>query len=166
MIPRMRWGRTAALLSLLATAPATAQTPTNDADRFNGTWEWRQGSMELGGPEASAELKIWALDERRLQLEFLGLWAYKTDPHPTANSGTASGVALMDAGTVKFRSENEERDCIFILRLRLHGSRMVVSQSGDPCFGFNVTAAGTYRRVSTDRPIFEVSEAPDAEPPE
>ncbi len=162
MIPR---GRTAVLLALLSLvgSPAAAQQ-VDAAVRFNGTWEWRLGSMETDG--VSGEFRIWALDERRLRVEFLGLFVTKTGIGRTANSGEASGVAVVQRGEATLRSDSLEGDCDFKLILRLRGDRMVVSQSGDPCFGFNVSAGGTYRHVSTARPTFELTEPPDAKVPE
>ncbi len=155
MLPRVR---TVVLLALLCVvgAPAAAQQ-ADAAARFNGTWEWRLGSMERGGQEVSAEFRIWALDERRLQVEFLGLFAHKDQYGRTANSGQASGVAVVQRGEATFRSESVERDCRFKLILRLSGDQMVVSQYGDTCFGFNVSAVGTYRRVDAGQPVFELS---------
>lgn len=142
-------GRTAGLLALLAVvgAPAAAQQ-ADVAARFNGTWEWRVGNMDPYG--ASGQFRIWALDDRRLQVEFDGLFATKTGIGRTANTGSAIGVALVQQGEARFKSEGS--DCWFVLRL--HGDRMVVNQSGYTCFGSNVTAEGTYHRVSTDRPAF------------
>jgi hypothetical protein len=161
MIPR---GRTAVLLALLSVVGAPAAAQQADAARFNGTWEWRLGNMEHDG--ASGEFRIWALDERRLQVEFQGLFAYKTGTGRTGTSGEASGVAIVKHGEATFQPEVEERDCRFTLRLRLRGDQMVVSrESGDTCFGFNVTAEGTYRHVSTDRPTFEFTDPADAEAP-
>lgn len=144
------------LFALLATLPAVpVRAQATDAARFNGTWEMRLGSMASGGAETSGEFRIWALDERRLRVEFLGLYAHKTEHGPTANSGTTSGVAVLDRGKAELTSE--EGDCAFILRLR--GDTLVVTQSGYGCFGWNVTAEGTYRRVDASRPAFEMDEA-------
>jgi hypothetical protein len=158
-------GRTAVLLALLSVAGAPAAAQQADAAaRFNGTWEWRLGNMEHDG--ASGEFRIWALDEGRLRVEFQGLFAYKTGTGRTGTSGEASGVAIVKHGEATFQPEVEERDCRFTLRLRLHGDQMVVSrESGDTCFGFNVTADGTYRHVSSDRPTFELTEPAEAEAP-
>lgn len=153
------WVRTAAPLPLLVAATActtTAQSPASDAARFNGTWEFRLGSLKRDGTELSGELRLWALDGNRLQLEFLGFWAHGEEGHP-ASSGSVSGVAVVEHGKATFRWENEERDCSFILLLSLRVDRMEVRQHGDPCFGFNVTAAGIYRHVSADRPTFELT---------
>ena len=154
-------GRIALLLALLsvAGAPAAAQQ-ADTAALFNGTWEWRLGSMEEHG--ARAELRIWTLDERRLQVEFEGAFAYKTGIGHTVNSGSAQGVALVRHGEARFKGEGT--DCWFILRLG--GDRMVVTQVGSTCVGFNVTATGTYRRVSADRPTFQFTRpAHEADPP-
>jgi hypothetical protein len=164
MMPR---ARTAVLLALLsmAGAPAAAQR-ADGAARFNGTWEVREGSMRGGGPEAFGEFKIWALDEHRLRAEFVGLWITKTGIGRTANSGEARGVAIVQRDEATLQSEAVESDCQFKLILHLRGDRLVVTPFGDTCFGFNVTAAGTYHRVSTDRPTFELFGRPKPSDPE
>ena len=43
------------------------------------------------------EFKIWALGKQRLQIEFSGVYEYKTPQGPTANEGVGSGVAALRA---------------------------------------------------------------------
>jgi hypothetical protein len=140
------------LLTAIASAPAAAQPAQEGAAAFNGTWEMRVGTV-ADRAESSGDFRIWALDERRVQVEFDGSWAHKTGMGLSANVGQASGIGVFDDGAVTFRQEGGE--CKFILRL--HDDRLVVRQIGYPCFGFNVTAEGTYRRVDASRPTFELS---------
>jgi hypothetical protein len=77
---------------LWALCLVTASIVTARADRdksvtaaqVNGTWKTK-----------GAEFKIWALGKQRLQIEFSGVYEYKTPQGPTANEGEGSGVATI-----------------------------------------------------------------------
>jgi hypothetical protein len=141
------------LLTAISSAPAAAQPAQEGAAAFNGTWEMRVGTVD-DRAESSGDLRIWALDERRVRVEFNGSWAHKTGMGLSANVGDTRGVGVYDRGSVTFRQEGG--GCKFILRL--HDDRLVVREIGHSCFGFNVTADGTYRRVDANRPEFELSD--------
>lgn len=143
------------LLTLCCAPAAFAQAAAEgEAQRFNGTWVARSGSYEAGGRERFGEFRIWALDERRLRVEFQGHYAYKTADGINANVGEASEVAVLEDGTARF--ETEGGGCAFALRLR--GGVLWVVQTGDACFGMHVDARGKYRRTDASRPTFPLSE--------
>ena len=57
--------------------------------------ECHRGSGE-GYPENRySEFKIWALDQQHLQIEFSGVYKYKTPQGPSANEGEGSGIATL-----------------------------------------------------------------------
>jgi len=112
------------------------------AAQVNGTWKTKYG-----------EFKIWALGRQRLQVEFSGVYEYKTAQGPTANTGEGSGIATIEGDTAIFKPEGAEEECR--ITLKFTGGKLVVMQTGICGFGNNVTAAGTYKKVSGKKPKFE-----------
>jgi len=112
------------------------------AAQVNGTWKTKYG-----------EFKIWALGRQRLQVEFSGVYEYKTAQGPTANTGEGSGIATIEGDTAIFKPEGAEEECR--ITLKFTGGKLVVMQTGICGFGNNVTATGTYKKVSGKKPKFE-----------
>jgi len=112
------------------------------AAQVNGTWKTKGG-----------EFKIWALGHQRLQVEFSGVYEYKTPQGPTANTGEGSGIATIEGDTAIFKPEGAEEECR--ITLKFTGGKLVVTQTGICGFGHNVSAAGTYKKVSAKKPKFE-----------
>ena len=112
------------------------------AAQVNGTWKTKYG-----------ELKIWALGQQRLQIEFSGVYEYKTPQGQTANEGEGSGIATIEGDTAIFKPEGAEEECR--ITLKFTGGKLVVAQTGICGFGNNVTAAGTYKKVSAKKPKFD-----------
>ncbi|KAF5407527.1 MAG: hypothetical protein Udaeo2_23470 [Candidatus Udaeobacter sp.] len=132
---------------VLCLAAASFVTTQADSDKsvtaaqVNGTWKTK-----------GAEFKIWALGKQRLQIEFSGAYEYKTPQGPTANEGEGSGVATIEGDTAIFKPEGAEEECQ--ITLRFTGGKLVVTQTGICGFGHNVSAAGTYKKVSARKPKF------------
>ena len=97
------------------------------------------------------EFKIWALGHQRLQVEFSGVYEYKTPRGPSANTGEGSGIATIEGDTATFKPEGAEEECR--ITLKFTGDKLVVTQTGICGFG-HVTAAGTYKRISGKKPKF------------
>ena len=112
------------------------------AAQVNGTWKTKSG-----------EFKIWALGQQRLQIEFSGVYEYKTPQGPSANEGEGSGIAMIEGDTAIFKPEAAEDECR--ITLKFTGGKLVVTQTGICGFGHNVTAEGTYRRASAKKPKFD-----------
>src|SRR6266699_1733451 len=112
------------------------------AAQVNGTWKMK-----------GAEFKIWALGQQRLQIEFSGVYEYKTPHGPTANEGEGSGIATIEGDTAIFKPEGAEEECQ--ITLKFTGGKLAVTQTSVCGFGNNVTAAGTYKKVSTKKPKFD-----------
>lgn len=112
------------------------------AAQVNGTWKVRNN-----------EFKIWALGQQRLQIEFSGTFEQNSASGPTANTGEGSGIARIEGNTAVFKPEGAEDECK--IRLDFTGGKLVVTQTGICGFGFNVTAEGTYKKVSSKKPKFE-----------
>jgi hypothetical protein len=133
---------------VLCLATASFVTTHADSDKsvtaaqVNGTWKMK-----------GAEFKIWALGKQRLQIEFSGVYEYETPQGPTANEGEGSGFATIEGDTAIFKPEGAEEECR--ITLTFTGGKLVVTQTGICGFGHNVTAAGTYMKVSARKPRFE-----------
>jgi hypothetical protein len=125
--------------SIVTMQAASDQSVT--AAQVNGTWKTKHG-----------EFKIWALGHQRLQVEFSGVYEYKTAQGPTANTGEGSGIATIEGDTAIFKPEGAEEECR--ITLKFTGAKLVVTQTGICGFGHNVTAAGSYKKVSTKKPKF------------
>jgi len=126
---------------LIATPRVDGQSDVTAA-QVNGTWKTKIG-----------EFKIWALGQQRLQIEFLGVYEYQSPQGPTANEGQGGGIARIEGDTAIFEPEGAEDECKITLKFT-HG-KLVVAQIGICGFGNNVTAAGTYKKVSSSKPKFD-----------
>ncbi|WP_139052887.1 hypothetical protein [Thiocapsa marina] len=111
------------------------------AAQVNGTWRDR-----------SSTFKVWALGKQRLQVEFFGIYEYRTAAGPDANTGYGSGIAFIEEDTAVFKPEEGEEDCTIIMTFG--EEKLVVRQEGTCPFGHNVTATGKYKKVSSQRPKF------------
>ena len=116
------------------------------AKQVNGTWTYRQN-----------EFKIWALGQQKLQIEFSGVYEHKTaNGKPTANTGEGSGIARIEGNTANFKPDGAEDDCKIVLKF--NNGKLLVTQEGICGFGFNVTAAGTYKKTSSSKPKFDLED--------
>ena len=122
----------------IATSHADSDKSVTTA-QVNGTWKTESG-----------EFKIWALGKQRLQVEFSGVYEYKTPQGPTANEGVGNGVATIEGDTAIFKPEGAEEECQ--IALKFTGGKLVVTQIGICGFGHNVSAEGTYKKVSSKKP--------------
>src|SRR2546430_9305815 len=132
-------------LSLAAASTVTMCADSNQsvtAAQVNGTWKTKYN-----------EFKIWALGQQRLQIEFSGVYEYQTPQGPSANEGEGSGIATIEGDTAIFKPEGAEEECR--ITLKFIGGKLVVTQTGICGFGHNLTAAGTYQKVSAKKPKFE-----------
>lgn len=111
------------------------------AAQVNGTWRLRNN-----------EFKIWALGHQKLRVEFSGVYEYNSPQGPTANTGEGSGIATIEGDTVTFKPYGAEDECK--ITMKFTGGRLIVTQESICGFGHNVTADGTYRKVSSRKPRF------------
>src|SRR5580704_10131052 len=134
------WALCLAAASIVTTRADSDKSVT--AAQVNGTWKTNSG-----------EFKIWALGQQRLQIEFSGTYEYKTPQGPTANEGEGSGIATIEGDTAIFKPEGAEEECR--ITLKFTGGKLLVTQTGICGFCHNVSASGTYRKVSAKKPKFE-----------
>jgi hypothetical protein len=133
-------GVSAFAVALIASSYANTQKSVTAA-QVNGTWKTESG-----------ELKILALGKQRLQVEFFGVYEYKTPHGPMANEGEGSGIAKIEGDTAIFKPEGAEEECQ--ITLKFTGTKLVVTQTGICGFGHNVSAEGTYKKISSKKPKF------------
>src|SRR5262245_21267340 len=120
----------------LALSIATSDGDTDKsvtAAQVNGTWKTKSG-----------EFKIWALGKQRLQVQFSGVYEYKTPQGPMANEGEGSGIATIEGDTAIFKPEGAEEECR--ITLKFSGDKLVVRQTGICGFGHSVSGEGTYKK--------------------
>jgi hypothetical protein len=127
-------------LFLISAVQVSAQADVT-AKQVNGTWK-----------SGKNEFKIWALGEQKLQIEFSGTFEHNSAYGPTANTGEGSGTARIEGDTAIFKPDGAD-DCEITLKFK--GGKLVVTQTGICGFGFNVTAEGTYKKVSSAKPKFD-----------
>jgi hypothetical protein len=116
------------------------------AAEMNGTWKTKGGN----------EFKVWKIGKEMLRIEFFGVFRYDSATGPTANTGEGQGVASLEGDTAKFKPDGTEDDCA--ITLKFSRDKLVVTQTGTCGFGFNVTAEGTYKKVSSREPKFDSGE--------
>jgi hypothetical protein len=142
-IMRRTWKVSVLCLAAVSIVTVWAQSDKSVTPaQVNGTWQRKWG-----------EFKIWALGHQRLKVEFSGVYEYKTPQGPSANSGEGSGIATIEGDTAIFKPEGAEEECR--ITLKFTRDKLVVTQTGICGFGHNVSAEGTYKRVSAKKPKFE-----------
>jgi hypothetical protein len=120
---------------------AVSQTVVTAA-QINGTWRSKYG-----------EFKVLALGKQRLKVAFSGTYEYKTPSGPMANVGEGSGIATIEGDTATFKPEGAEDECK--ITMRFTRGKLIVTQQSNCGFGNNVSADGTYRKVSAHKPKFD-----------
>ena len=131
-------------LCLFTMVPAPAGNDVT-AKQVNGTWNCRKN-----------EFKIWALGQQRLQIQFSGVFEYRNAFGPAANTGEATAVAKIEGNTATFKPDGAEDECK--ITLKFVNGKLIVTQAGFCGFGLNVTAEGTYQRVSSKKPKFDLED--------
>jgi hypothetical protein len=111
------------------------------AAQVNGTWA-----------TPANEFKIWARGHNRRQIEFFGAAEYKAQARSMANTGEGPGIAIIEGDTALFKPDGAEDDCR--ITLKLAHCKLIVTQTGVCGSGNPVTAEGTYKKVSTRKPVF------------
>lgn len=132
------------LLVLAVCCAGLAQPRVVTAAQANGTYR--------SGPN---EIKILALGKNKLRIQMALAWEHKTPDGPMANVGASYGEATIENDVATFRPEGTE-DCTITIRF-LSGNRIRVSEENmlNCGWGFNVSSAGTYRKIRAGKPKFD-----------
>jgi len=129
------------LLALLVALSPPLQSPVVTASQVNGTWSSKRGII-----------RVWALGQQQLRVEFYGQYEYNTPAGPIANLGEARGIAEIEGDTAILKPDETGNRCM--IKLQFAGQRLIVSQDGECDFGKHVTSAGKYRKTSSRKPKF------------
>jgi hypothetical protein len=142
----------AAVMSL--SFPADAQTRASvSAAEVNGTFRMKfKGRFK----NSSNDIKILALGRGKIRMAMDLLYPYLlSGGERTANLGELDGEASIEGDTAVYES-NEFGDCRITIRFVKPGTIKVTQDApvGNCGFGHNVSAEGTYRKVSSKKPTF------------
>lgn len=102
------------------------------------------------------EIKIQALGKSKLKISFDLTYPFEVNGELSANVGQDGGAATIEGDTAIFK-DDEFGTCEITLKFSKPGT-LEVSHNGEvsACgFGHNVTAAGTYKKVSGAKPKFD-----------
>lgn len=135
----------ATLISVVCSATFAQKPRVVTASEANGTYRNR-----------SSEIRILALGRNKLKVQFELAYEYRNQYGLTAHTGEAAGEATIENDTAVFTS-SEFGQCKITMTF-LPGGKLKVEQQGsdaDCGFGHNVTADGTYRKVSSRKPKFD-----------
>lgn len=116
------------------------------------------GAAEVNGTfqtEENSEFRILSLGKGKLYVAFSGTSQYASAAGMTANVGDAEGEAKLKGDTAVFTPKKIKK-CTITIKF-LTGSKIDVKQKGDSAdcgFGNKVSAAGVYKKVSSEKPKF------------
>ena len=101
------------------------------------------------------EIRILALGKNKLRVRFDLTYPYIDGTGAmSANTGTAEGEAAIEGDTATF-SPAETAGCVITIKFVKPGTIKVSQNGASECgFGFNVSAGGTYRKVSSAKSKF------------
>jgi hypothetical protein len=94
-----------------------------------------------------------SLDKQKLQVEFSGYQYKLADGSLSANTGFGEGTASIAGNKASFQPTGADSECQ--ITLKFSGKNLEVKQVSNCGFGLNVTAAGKYQRINSDRPTFD-----------
>lgn len=143
--------------SLLLAAPVIAQTSRKSvsAAEVTGTFRHTFAGKFRG---SSSDIMILALGKGKIKIAFDLIYPYVDRAGELeANIGQVQGAAKIAGDTAVF-SSSEFGQCTITIKFVRAGT-IKVSQEGDSAgcgFGHNVMADGTYKKVSSRKPKFEL----------
>lgn len=134
----------------------TAQSPraSVSASEVNGTFRY---SFKGKYKDSSNEIKIWALGKGKLKIAFDLVYPFTDGTGElSANLGQAVGTAAI-SGDKALYTGDDDAECRITMKFVKPGTIKVDQDGGSACgFGHNVSAAGTYTRVSKSKPDFRI----------
>ena len=141
---------------MAGTAAAVAQTSRKSvsAAEVNGTFRM---SFKGKFKKFSNEIKILALGKGKIRVAMDLVYPYTlNNGEQSVNMGALDGEALMARGIAVYESDEFGR-CVITIKFVRPGIIDVRQDGSDGnCgFGHNVSAAGTYKKVSSRKPTFE-----------
>ena len=134
--------------------PATAQRKSVSGAEVTGTFRYSFTGKFRGN---YSDIKIQALGKGKLRIGFELTYPYMLGKEATANEGTGTGEATIDGDTAVYETHESDGFCKITIKFVRPGTIDVSQeQEGAGCgFGLNVSAAGTYRKISSKTPKFD-----------
>jgi hypothetical protein len=133
------------LVGLLCTPVVSQRARVVSAAEANGTY--RSGRNEI---------KVLALGHNKLRVQMHLTYEFKSQFGPMANVGEAFGEATIENDTAIFHPPDAQNCTITIKFVR--GNKLKVSEDHTmECgFGLNVSSAGTYIKIKSGKPKFDL----------
>ena len=136
-----------------------AQRKAVSGTEVTGTFRYQFKGKAAGNYK---EILIQALGNNKLKVEMGLTYPYRTpDGEWSANTGEAGGEAVIEGDTAIFVPDNldnptdENEKCKITLKFTKPGTLLVTTENNIHCgFGHNVSADGTYQKVSGAKPKF------------
>ena len=124
------------------------------ATEVNGTFRFYFNGKFKGSYD---EVKILALGKGKLRVSFELVYPYIDGMgEHSANMGEANGTAIIEGDTAIYSSDEFGQCRITIKFVKPGEIKITQSGSDSECgFGHNVTADGTYKKISRAKPKFE-----------
>ncbi len=142
------------IVSIFLAISADAQTTRNSISgaEATGTFRYYFSGRYKGSYD---EIKILPLGKGRVRVSFDLLYPHLDGSgEMTANMGNAEGEATISGDTAVYSTGEDGDECTITIKFVKPGT-IKVSQDGICGFGFNVSANGTYKKVSGAKPKFE-----------
>lgn len=109
------------------------------------------GNYTMRREEFRNRIYVEQLAGGKIKFDLLALWVSANNPENVHN-GTAQGIVGLTDGVAIY----DGTSCKLTMHFLPGKIRIVQSAAvGDCEFGFNVTATGTYRRISSKKPRFD-----------
>jgi hypothetical protein len=99
----------------------------------------------------AGEFKIWALDHHWLRVEFSVAAEHKGEAGRMANAGDGHAIAMIQGYTAIFKPNGADAA---ESPLKFNRHNLVVTQTNRCDFGKYANIDGTYKKVSTSKPVF------------
>lgn len=142
----------AAVLMLFSLSAAAQSRASVSAAEVNGTFR-----MAFKGKfrDMSNSIKVLALGGGKIRVAMDLLFPYTLrNGEMMAHLGQLDGEAAITGDTAVYKTE--DGGCTITMKFEKPGTLKVTQEGTSACgFGQNVTAGGTYRKVSSKKPKFE-----------
>ncbi len=142
------------LMTFWTSASAQRARKSVTAAEVTGTFAHNFGGKFKG---TASEIKILSTGKNKLRVAFELIYPYiDGEGQPSANSGIADGEATIKGDTATYHS-TEFGECTITIRFVKPGTIKVTQEQvgASGCgFGFNVSADGTYKKISNRKPKF------------
>lgn len=137
----------ALILLLVVFSVTTSQTPVPTKAKLRNV----TGQYRLRQDEFRNRLDVQQLPGGKIKFQLVALWVSHNNPENIHN-GELQGVVSLDNGLAIY----ETGSCN--ITMKFTSTRVVITESdanGDCGFGVKVTAAGSYRKIDSNKPKFD-----------